>query len=414
MRRSSGADALLTTGSALVTFALSGATSIVIARTLGPSRRGDWAVIGSLAMLVGTGASLGLPAAAGFGAARFQDGDRQRFVQSALIASVLLAVLAIGVYAIASEVISPAGVDRRVVLLGGALAAASLLFAVTHQMVLTTSPLMWFALAQVLPALALLAGVIAVGHELGIESVILLSASVSVLGAALSLGGMISQRALGARLVVRRAGELIGTLRPHISFAALTFGTVALTLVVQRVDVLLVAGLRDSRQAGLYAVAVQFGDALLVVPGAIGFLVFRLGAVSAVGHWDQTLGLARATLLVSVPGAAVMALAAPTLVSLLFGSHYAPSVPAVRWLMPGVVLLGLQSVISNYIASRGRPRAVLVAWLLAASLGIGLDLVAIPAFGISGAAAVSSVSYLAVVVLHLRALRDVRPESVPA
>ena len=51
---------------------------------------------------------------------------------------------------------------------------------------------------------------------------------------------------------------------------------------------------------------------------------------------------------------------------------------------------------------------------VAAGLGIGLDLVAIPALGISGAAAVSSVSYLAVVALHLRALRDARPESVPA
>ncbi len=396
-----------------MTFALSGVTSIVIARTLGATRRGEWAVITSLAMLVGTGASLGLPAAAGFGAARTRDADRQRFVQAALVASVLLAILAFGVYAIASKVIAPAGVDRRVVLLGGALAAASLLFAVTHQIALTTSPLVWFALAQVLPALALLTGVVAVGHELAIESLILLSAGVTMLGAALSLGGVISQRALGARLLMRRAVELVETLRPQISFAALTFGTVALTVVVQRVDVLLVAGLRDSRQAGLYAVAVQFGDVLLVVPGAIGFLVFRLGAVSAVGHWDQTVALARATLLISVAGAAVMALAAPTLVSVLFGSQYAPSVPAVRWLLPGVVLLGLQSVISNYIASRGRPRAVLVAWLLAAALGIGLDLVAIPALGISGAAAVSSVSYLAVVALHLRALRDARPQSVP-
>ena len=395
-------------------FALSGVTSIVIARTLGATRRGEWAVIASLATLVGTGASLGLPAAAGFGAARTRDAERQRFVQAALVASVILAIASIAVYAIASAVIAPAGVDRRVVLLGGLLGAASLLFAVAHQIVLTTSPLVWFVLAQVLPAAALLTGVVAVGNGLTIELLIVLSSTASVLGSAVSVGGVIANRAVGARPLVRRAFDVVRTLRPQLSFAALTFGTVALTIVVQRVDVLLVAGLRDSRQAGLYAVAVQLGDVLLVIPGAIGFLVFRLGAVSAVGHWDRTLALARVTLLVTVAGAAMLALAAPALVPLLFGSQYGPSVPAVRWLLPGVVLLGLQSVISNYIASRGRPRAVLVAWLLAAGLGIGLDLVAIPALGISGAAAVSSVSYLAVVALHLRALRDARPESVPA
>ena len=48
--------------------------------------------------------------------------------------------------------------------------------------------------------------------------------------------------------------------------------------MVQRVDVLLVNGYEGSHAAGLYAVAVQFADLLLVVPAALGLVVFRRGA----------------------------------------------------------------------------------------------------------------------------------------
>jgi O-antigen/teichoic acid export membrane protein len=75
------------------------------------------------------------------------------------------------------------------------------------------------------------------------------------------------------------------------------------------------------------------------------------------------------------------------------------------------VLLGLQSVISNYVASRGRPRAVLVAWTASAVFGIAADLWAIPQFGIAGAAAVSSLSYLLVLLLHVQALLALRPSA---
>jgi O-antigen/teichoic acid export membrane protein len=79
-----------------------------------------------------------------------------------------------------------------------------------------------------------------------------------------------------------------------------------------------------------------------------------------------------------------------------------------------VVLLGAQSLVSNYIASRGRLRSVLGAWLTAAALGLGLDLVVIPYGGIIAAAIVSSVSYLVVLGMHVRALLALRPESQAA
>jgi hypothetical protein len=52
---------------------------------------------------------------------------------------------------------------------------------------------------------------------------------------------------------------------------------------------------------------------------------------------------------------------------------------------------------------------VLVAWTASAVFGVVADLWAIPAYGISGAAVVSSLSYLLVLLLHVQALLALRP-----
>lgn len=406
------AGAALTSGASIGGAGLSAIASIVIARELGVTQRGQWAVISSLALLVGTFATLGLPTAAGFGAARSAGVDRHRFVQATLVAGVLLAAAGAGVYALLSLVVAPAGVSRPVVLLGAAVAGTLVVFQVVHQIVLTMAPIGWFAVGQLLPPAGMLIAVVIAGAagELDVGLVALFGALTPALGTAAALAGVWRHGALGSRRLLTGLRDGLAVLRPYVAFALMTFATLAMTNVVQRLDVLLIAGYRGSREAGLYAVAVQVGDVLLVVPSALGFLVFRLGAGSREGHWSQTTSAIRWTLVSSVLAASVVGVAAAPLVSLLFGSQYEASVTPLRWLLPGAVLLGVQGVISNYVASRGRPRSVLVAWLTAAIVALGLDLVAIPAFGISGAGAVSSISYLVVVLLHLRALEQVRPD----
>ena len=99
------------------------------------------------------------------------------------------------------------------------------------------------------------------------------------------------------------------------------------------------------------------------------------------------------------------------LVPLLVGGSFRDSVGPLRWLLPGAAAFSLQSVLSSYVAARGRPRVVLVAWTIGVVAGIGADLFVIPADGIVGAAVVSSLSYLLVLALHVQALRNVRPRA---
>lgn len=401
-------SAVLTASAALASTALGAVTSVIIARDLGVVARGEFAVISSLALLVGTTLMVGLPTAASYAAARLKGDDLTRVVHAALWATAVLAVLAACAYAFASLVVRPSGVGRGVILVGAATAVAVIVDQVSRQVALTTAPLRWFAASQVIPAALLLGGVFLVAGHLTVASTLALSALASLIGAVVAIVALARHGVLGRRLLVRSPGQCVSALRPYLAFALLTYGTISLTHLVRRVDVLLVDGYRGSGAAGIYAVAVQVSDLLLVVPGALGFLVFRLGARSTTGHWAAILRTLRWTVGLSVVLAlAAGALAAP-LVERVFGTSYSAAVTPLRLLLPGAALLALQSVISNYIAARGRPRRVLFAWLAGAVVGIGLDIVVIPIYGVAGAAAASSISYLVVLVLHLEALRGVR------
>jgi O-antigen/teichoic acid export membrane protein len=139
--------------------------------------------------------------------------------------------------------------------------------------------------------------------------------------------------------------------------------------------------------------------------------MFRRGSTSAAKHWEDALRSIRWTVAAGLAMALVIEVFASDVVRLLFGERYEASVVAVRLLLPGIVLLSAQSVISAYVASRGRPRAVLLAWLSGGTFGVVADLIVIPIDGIRGAALVSTLSYGLVLGLHISALRRLRPRS---
>ena len=407
-------DSVLTGAGALLTVGLSGIASIVVARALGPSGRGEWAAIFSLATLAGTIGALGLPAAAGFAVGRAGE-HRRATAEAGLVASSALALVALLLYAAVWLTASPATTDAAAVALGGGIAAITVVQSVALQTVLVGASLRAYALAQVIPAAGALAVILAfaIAGKLSLVTVGGVYAGRAAAGAllctaALRRVGLVRRRFTGLR------PRAFATMAPYAGYALATFLTISLTTLVQRADVLLISGMLGSRPAGLYAVAVQLLELLIVLPGVLGFLLFRRGARSTPDHWTDAVRALRWAAAIQVVAASVVLVAATPIVRLLFGSAYVDSVVAIRWLMPAAVFLGLQSVISNYIAGRGRPRSVLVAWAVGAIVGIGLNVLIIPRHGIAGAAAVSSLAYAIVLALHLTALREVRRRDVAA
>jgi O-antigen/teichoic acid export membrane protein len=170
-----------------------------------------------------------------------------------------------------------------------------------------------------------------------------------------------------------------------------------------QLDLLLVTAVLGARDAGLYSVAVA--AAMVVRTLGVAFGLVALPAVAA-GPTPEA-GLAAGTrifrlcLVLSVVAAALVALTAPVLVPLLYGSGFRDAVPVLEILVCAMVLASLRQVLGDTLRGVGRPgRATIsevVSWLVAiAALGALFG-----PFQTVGAAVAAAASYAAAFALSL-------------
>ena len=86
-------------------------------------------------------------------------------------------------------------------------------------------------------------------------------------------------------------------------------------------------------------------------------------------------------------------------IPLVYGEPFRPSVAALIWILPGIVIFSVANVLAAYIAGIGKPRLNLLVSSISLVVTIALDLALIPKFNIVGAAIASSVSYTLSAVL---------------
>jgi O-antigen/teichoic acid export membrane protein len=69
--------------------------------------------------------------------------------------------------------------------------------------------------------------------------------------------------------------------------------------------------------------------------------------------------------------------------------------------MPGTYFLGIETVMVQLLNSEGFPSVIVVAWIADTIINVGLNLWAIPRYGIAGASIVSSVCYFLMFLIVL-------------
>jgi O-antigen/teichoic acid export membrane protein len=184
-------------------------------------------------------------------------------------------------------------------------------------------------------------------------------------------------------------------------------------LLNYRLDQFIVLIFVSTAGVGIYAVSVTVSQSVWFVANAVAAVL--LPRLTAAGEADaaRTTPIAcRNTLLVSAVGATGLGAVSPWLVEGLFGNDFRASVVPLVWLLPGTVALAGSKILSSYIFSRGRP--LINSGITVAALAVTLvaDIALIPPFGVSGAAAASSIAYAAHFALSLAAYRRLSGGSV--
>jgi O-antigen/teichoic acid export membrane protein len=179
-----------------------------------------------------------------------------------------------------------------------------------------------------------------------------------------------------------------------------------------RMDQFLVGYFLGPTALGFYAVAASISEQLWLIPQAIAkVLLPRIAALDSDQANLLTPIIARSTLLITGVIAIGLALLARPFIKLLFGISFAPTVPALLWLLPGTVALGYGKVLVSDLLGRGKPMIALVSSGVSLMFTVLLDILLIPRINISGAAIASSVSYIIATMIVVIAF--LKASSVP-
>jgi O-antigen/teichoic acid export membrane protein len=183
--------------------------------------------------------------------------------------------------------------------------------------------------------------------------------------------------------------------------------------VNRSVDQLLLSVLVPPRDLGLYVVAVTVSLALNFVPQAAGIVTLAAGSNADAAGAVVVIGRSfRLSLLCLSGGCAVLFVAAPILITRVFGAAYLGSVLPCRILLPGAVAVGLSQVLYDGARALGDPALASYSEGWAVFVTVICLCIFLPWFGFVGAAIASTVAYLSSlgVTLTLYRLRfGVRP-----
>jgi len=247
---------------------------------------------------------------------------------------------------------------------------------------------------QTLPPMLTLAGmlVLVVGLHRGVRGAVVAWMLAHGLTA---LFALVTTRTVWHPLPLRRLLELFD--RP-LAKLALTMGVVqVINLISYRIELFVLDRYRGVARVGVYSIAVQTGEMVWLVAGAIATAV-----TASCSHDDEDAAaslVARSALKAFAYTALIavgLGAAAPSLIPALLGHAFAAAALPLRLLLPGLVAYAPVTILIVYISvRRGKPNLSVAVSVVGMVVTLAAALVLIPRHGAAGAALASTIGYVA-------------------
>ncbi len=413
-------------GASRVTVAVTGAaTGIYVARLLGPSGAGGYAIAQSLIALLTVASTLGVEHGIAYyvSTGRWSVLSAHRDAQRVALVSGIVGA-SLGILARVAVPSAFGGLSLATT----ALAAFALPFALS-----------WFYLSYVALAVDHYEAYVlppTLQSTLGLVFVGVLGALYGLPGA---VAGLVSSHVITAVVAGAAARRILTSaasgpqpteehaqLRRAIAFGIKGYAANALQFINYRLDLFILASVAAAADVGHYAVAIAVTGVMWLLPQALSDVLFpRVAALSArvssegehMRAFVETKSL-RHTVVVVAVASAVLALVLLFLVVPVYGAAFRPAVDLGLILLPGVALLGLGGPMASTIVGRGHPGYSLIITLIVTPLTVLLYVLLIPPLHATGAALASSLSYtlsfVLVAVFYGRATGEpVMPRLIP-
>ena len=374
-------------------------SSVIVARWLGPEGLGSLAVLNTTIVLALTIGSLGLTSANTYFIAK----DRKTLapvwanaIVFAIFGGTLVAVAVVALAKLDLQLFNGVSVD--LILIAALSIPFQFLLSLGLNVLLAMDRIRQLNLLDAMaPAFALFnAIVVLVILHSNLRVLVSFNTAATVV---LSAGMLWAIARLVARLKAGAAFRPDGQLfKDAISYGLRFCIPLIAAILIFRVDLLIVNHFRGAAQAGVYAVASQVANLLTMLPGVIAMLLFPRVASYQDPHGVFATRVTRHVSFVMLIMCASAA-ASSFLLPLIYGARFADATIQLLILLPGVCLIGIESVLVQHFTGTGLPVAIPVFWLVTLAVNLGLNLALVPVFGARGAAVTSTLSYTLIFVL---------------
>ncbi len=370
-------------------YVIIGVTGVILARGLGPDGRGVYGLINESALVMAAfpGAALELAGIYMIGKRRYslQTVFSNTLSWGVALAAILLLLIP-AVLLSGQTILGMSSVEISVALLGASMITIG--DGSREYLLPLNRPLAYTGLTLV-PPIIRFAGVLFVVLAVGL-SVDRAAAIWLISIAALLLFTIATMR----RHVQFRPRVNWKAMRAQVSFGGRSHFGWILQALNHRLDVFMIAAMVGTGGVGHYLVGVNLAELTWWVPLALGTVLFpKAAAMDSESNFEMSAVACRRTLVVTMLAGLGLLAVAPTAIPLVYGGSFVPSVTVFLILLPSGLFYTVHKVLGSSLSAHGMPQATLYAGLVSLPLTVGLNVLMIPRWGITGAAIASDIAY---------------------
>jgi O-antigen/teichoic acid export membrane protein len=379
------------------------ATGIIVARALGPSGRGELAATLLVAQVATWLFSMGSAEAVSYHLSRKPE-DGPRLMSSWLLLLIPLMLVGIALTELLLPVLFAAQTDAAIELARIYLLTMPLIavLQVLNGMLLGDEDFFFYNLTRfVYPAFTALAYAICwIAGVFTVELALIANAVGIGLALLLALQQLLKRHGI--------AGPDWGLLRRTLIYGLKAHAGSTGAIVNARLDFLVIPAFLSAASVGLYSVATNLSSIITTLTGTVAIMALPVAARRQ-GSARTVILTMHAALGIALAIAIPLAILAPWVLGLVYGSDFEAASTSLRLLLPGAVVQAGGMVLTSGLLAANKPLWVSAAILPAAVLTIVGLLIFLPTGGITAAAIVTSVVYslqfVAMAFLYRRSLK---------
>lgn len=378
-----------------VTYGLAFASTVIVARALGPTGRGAVAVALTLGTILVQLGSAGFISGFAYYVAGGKSTPAQAVRQALLLTIAIGGGLAVGVISLRAVAPNIVGLGWSTTILVAVGAPGILYMLLLQGILLGQGRARAYNSLDLYRAGSAVAGLLVWEIFVGLDQVSAVAILIGAWWLAAALGVLLLWTPKWWHPQLQR--DLLGQM---LRYGARVYLGTVLGLLLITLDLLLVNAYLGAKAAGLYSVSATMAEAMLLIPLVVG--INLLPRVARGSGPAASAAAFRATVIVLGVACILCAALAGPIVRLLFGDSFAPAASLFQLLSPGVFALGLAAVLSHHFAGEGYPLPAVVAAGVALALNIVLDVLLLRPLGLREASLASSAAYVVFLALQAR------------